>query len=174
MLLLTTPTANTACKVWKATTHAPAHRGAQLYSQFSSNNHRGDSRGVASVVSLATTRARTRSMQQQKQQQQQQHTNEAGPGQPNIDPSNDGSISPCFSQPSIGAPASTDASLRAGAQFHTVAPPLPSLGGHESLGNEPQSEDLLASQAEGSPSNPKVGVLVLIGRALLFFMCVCV
>jgi hypothetical protein len=51
---------------------------------------------------------------------------------------------------------------------------LPSLGGHESLGNEPQSEDLLASQAEGSPSNPKVGVLVLIGRALLFFMCVCV
>ena len=35
---------------------APAHRGAQLYSQFSSNNQRGDSRGVASVVSLATTR----------------------------------------------------------------------------------------------------------------------
>ena len=53
---------------------APAHRGAQLYSQFSSNNQRGDSRGVASVVSLATTRAHTHSMQQQQQQQQQQQS----------------------------------------------------------------------------------------------------
>jgi hypothetical protein len=72
LLLLTTPTANAACKVCGREGHnAPAHRGAQLNSQFSSNNHRGDSRGVASVVSLATTRARTRSMQQQQQQQQQ-------------------------------------------------------------------------------------------------------
>jgi len=61
--------ANAACKCvgGKATTHALAHRGEQLYSQFSSNNHRGKSRGVASVVSLATTRARMRSMQQQQQ-----------------------------------------------------------------------------------------------------------
>ena len=49
-------TQHAKCVGGKATTHAPAHRGAQLYSQFSSNNHRGDSRGVASVVSLATTR----------------------------------------------------------------------------------------------------------------------
>ena len=63
-------TQHAKCVGGKATTHASAHRGAQLYSQFSSNNHRGDSRGVASVVSLAATRARTRSMQQQQQQQQ--------------------------------------------------------------------------------------------------------
>jgi hypothetical protein len=63
-------TQHAKCVGGKATTHAPAHRGAQLYSQFSSNNHRGDSRGVASVVSLATRRARTRSIQQQQQQQQ--------------------------------------------------------------------------------------------------------
>ena len=49
-------TQHAKCVGGKVTTHAPAHRGAQLYSQFSSNNHRGDSRGVASVVSLATTR----------------------------------------------------------------------------------------------------------------------
>ena len=49
-------TQHAKCVGGKATTHAPAYRGAQLYSQFSSNNHRGDSRGVASVVSLVTTR----------------------------------------------------------------------------------------------------------------------
>jgi hypothetical protein len=65
-------TQHAKCVEGKVTTHAPAHRGAQLYSQFSSNTHRGDSRGVASVVSLATTRARMRSMQQQQQQSTQQ------------------------------------------------------------------------------------------------------
>jgi hypothetical protein len=66
------------CVGGKATAHAPAHRGAQLYSQLSRNNHRGDSRDVASVVSLATTRKRTRSMQQQQQQQQQQSAQQEG------------------------------------------------------------------------------------------------
>ena len=54
------------------------HLPTEGHSYTASNNHRGDSRGVASVVSLATTRARTRSMQQQQQQQQQQSAQQEG------------------------------------------------------------------------------------------------